>query len=57
MFSKEKKMRGKKLKKKNLSRFLFFINMFRWKKNEKKNRRRIISSYLFVRKRRGKKKK
>ena len=48
---KEKKKRGKNMKGKKVSGFLFFISMFELKENERKgNRRRIIFSYLFVQK-------
>ena len=42
-------MRGMKLRGKNLSRFLFFVNIFGWKENKRKeNKRRIIFFYLFA---------
>ena len=57
VFGRGKKFKGKRLKRKKLSGFLFFISLFGWKENERKwNRKMIIFSYLFVRKIDGKEK-
>ena len=48
-FEWRKENEGKKLSIKKLNGFTFFIGIFGWKENERKeNRRKIIFSYLFV---------
>ena len=48
MFGKEKKIKGKKLKGKKLSGFLFFTNIFGWKKIRGKKIENELLLFLFV---------